>query len=170
MRNKSTKPVHCFFALTKRQPPAVPGRVKGLSLSVSSEAGGMVFNTKRCNTQWVEPRLREAGQVMQKTEHSVPFEGLAGNIPFQGLRRPPAVPGRVKGLSLSVSSEAGWYSIPKSCSMQREEPRLWEAGQVCRRQSIQRLLRGLPVICPSGAYAGPGCAGERKRAFIASFK
>lgn len=28
---------------------------------------------------------------MQETEHSVPFEGLAGNIPFQGLRRPPAV-------------------------------------------------------------------------------
>ena len=92
MRNKSTKPVHCFFGCFSETPPAVPGRTKGLSLSVSSEAGGMVFNTKRCSTQWAEPRLREAGQAMQEAEHSVPLERLAGNMPFRGLRRPPAVP------------------------------------------------------------------------------
>ena len=30
---------------------------------------------------------------MQKTEHSVPLERLAGSMPFQGLRKPPALPG-----------------------------------------------------------------------------
>ena len=30
--------------------------------------------------------------MMQKTEYSVPLERLAGNMPFRGLRRPPAVP------------------------------------------------------------------------------
>ena len=70
---------------------------------------------------------------MQEAEHSVPLERLTGNMPFRGLRKPPAVPGRVKGLSLSVSSEAGWYSTPKSCSTQREEPPLREAGQVMQK-------------------------------------
>ena len=97
---------------------------------------------------------------MQRTEYSAPPERPAGNVPFRGLRRPPAVPGKVKRLSLSISGEAGWYSTPKSCSTQREESPLREAGAGdAKRQSIQRLLRGLPVICPSGAYAGPGKAG-----------
>ena len=77
-----------------------------------------------------EARLREAGQVMQKTEYSAPLERLAGSMPIQGLRRPPGfagepdfakrqslvVPWRVKRLSLSVPCEAGWYTIPKRCS------------------------------------------------------
>ena len=58
----------------KRQ---VPGRVKGLSLPASSEAGWYSI-PKRCSTQREEPRLREAGQMMQEAEHSVPFERLAG--------------------------------------------------------------------------------------------
>ena len=34
-----------------------------------------------------------------------------------------------------------------------------EAGKRCRRQRIQCLLRGLPAVCPSRAYASPGFAG-----------
>lgn len=56
----------------------------------------------------------------------------AGGLFWSALAKcqPPAVPGGVKRLSLSVSSEAGWYSTPKRCSTQREGPRLREAGQV----------------------------------------
>ena len=81
-----------FAALTKRQAAAVPGRVKRLSLPVSSEAGWYSI-TKRCITQGEEPRLQGTGQVMQGTEYSVPLEGLAGSKLFQGLRKPPALPG-----------------------------------------------------------------------------
>lgn len=56
----------------------------------------------------------------------------AGGLFWSALAKcqPPAVRGGVKRLSLSVSSEAGWYSTPKRCSTQREGPRLREAGQV----------------------------------------
>ena len=46
------------------------------------------INTKRCSTQREEPRLREAGQVMQEAGYPVPLERLAGSMPFQGLRKP----------------------------------------------------------------------------------
>lgn len=48
--------------------------------------------------------------------------------------------------------------MPKRCSAQREEPRLRGRGKGCRRQSIQRLLRGgsMPF---RGLRKPPGFAG-----------
>ncbi len=65
------------------------------AFAVSFERSGMVFNTipKRCGMQREEARLREAGQVMQKTEYSAPLERLASSMPFPGLRKPQALPG-----------------------------------------------------------------------------
>ncbi len=59
----------------------------------------MVYNTKRCSTQGGKNPVYGGGggtgQVMQETEHSVPPERLAGSMPFQGLRKPQALPGRL---------------------------------------------------------------------------
>ena len=86
------RPFFVLFVLSKRYPAAMPGRVKGLSLPASSEAGWYSI-PKRCSTQREEPRLREAGQVMQEAENTVPPERFAGSMPFQGLRKPPALLG-----------------------------------------------------------------------------
>ena len=63
------------------------------AFAVSFDRNGMVFNTQKCSTQREEPRLREAGQVMQETEYSVHPERLADSMPFQGLLKPLAKPG-----------------------------------------------------------------------------
>ena len=66
----------------------------------------MVFNTQKCSTKREEPRLREAGQVMQETEYSVPPERLAGSMPFQGLLKAP-------GFAGGPDCRAGWCYIKK---------------------------------------------------------
>ena len=95
-----------FFGFSET-PPAVPGRVKGLSLSVPSEAGRYSIS-KSCSTQREEPCLLETGQMMQKTEHSVPFERLAGQYAFPKLTQasgfaggPTARPGAQGKMSVS---------------------------------------------------------------------
>ena len=95
-----------FFGFSET-PPAVPGRVKGLSLSVPSEAGRYSIS-KSCSTQREEPCLLETGQMMQKTEHSVPFERLAGQYAFPKLTQasgfagePTARPGAQDKMSVS---------------------------------------------------------------------
>ena len=74
----------------------MPGRVKRFSLSVPGEAGWHSI-PKRGSTQREEPRLREAGQVMQKTEHSVPLERLA-----YALEEHTQAPGFAGGLTLNM--------------------------------------------------------------------
>ena len=70
--------------------------------------------------------------------------------------------GRVKRLSLSASSEAGWYSMPKSCSTQREEFCLREAWQMMQGTAYsappERLAGNMPM-----AYAGPTLSREGGR-------
>ena len=73
-------------------PPAVPGRAKGLSLSVPGEARWYSI-PKDAARNGKNPRLQGAGQVMQEAEYSVPLERLAGIMRFQGLRKPQAEPG-----------------------------------------------------------------------------
>ena len=64
----------------------------------------MVFNTKRCSMQREEFCLREAGQVMQETEYSVPSERLAGNIcPSRAY----AGPRLCRGPDLKTTGKAG---------------------------------------------------------------
>ena len=73
-------------------PPAVPGRAKGLSLSVPGEARWYSI-PKDAARNGKNPRLQGAGQMMQEAEYSVPLERLAGTMRFQGLRKPQAEPG-----------------------------------------------------------------------------
>jgi len=84
----------CFFWLWRNATRGCAGEGKK-AFAVSFERSGMVFNTipKRCGMQREEARLREAGQVMQKTEYSAPLERLASSMPFPGLRKPQALPG-----------------------------------------------------------------------------
>ncbi|MFR9216020.1 MAG: hypothetical protein ACLVKK_07285 [Ruthenibacterium sp.] len=95
-------------ALAQRKPAAVPGRVKGLSLSVLFAAGwysmskDAAHNEKNC--------LREAGQVMPEAEYSVPLERPAGSTPLQGLRKPPALPG-----SLTLQPAGKENAAPALC-------------------------------------------------------
>ena len=71
---------------------------------------------------------------------------------------PPAVPGRAKGLSLSVPGEAGWHSIPKRGSTQREEAHLRKAGQVMQKTEHSVLLERLAYALEEHTQA-PGFAG-----------
>ena len=66
---------------------------------------------------------------------------------------PPGCAGEAKRAFAASFERSGAVFNIKRCSTQREEPRLREAGRRCRRQSIPCLLRGLPAVCPSGAYA-----------------
>ena len=62
---------------------------------------------KRCSTQREEPRLQEAGQVMQETEYPVPLERLAGSMPSQSLRKPPALPGGLTQYGTKRATDIG---------------------------------------------------------------
>ncbi len=81
----------CFLGFSEMS-PAVPWRVKGLSPSVPGEARWAIQYQKDAARSG-EPRLREAGKVMQGRENSAPPERLAGRMPFQSLRKPQALPG-----------------------------------------------------------------------------
>lgn len=53
---------------------------------------------------------------MQETENSVPPERLAGSMPLQGLRKPPAVPGGLtirllSGLTIHGAGLKNTYSV-----------------------------------------------------------
>ena len=103
---------------------------------------------------------------MKPAHHGVAFRRApaaqaAGALPQSAKRHPAAVPGRVKGLSLSVPGEARLYSIPKSCSTQREEPRLREGGA---SDAGGRALSASWEACRQDALPGltqaPGFAGR----------
>ena len=91
-------------------PPAVPGRVKGLSPSVPGEARwGIQYQKDAARSG--EPRLREAGKVMQGRENSAPPERLAGQYAFPKLTQasgfaggPTARPGAQGKMSVSPVS------------------------------------------------------------------
>ena len=81
----------CGFSETILLGCAVEGK---RPFAVSCERSEMVFNTKKMQRATGRiPFAGGAGQVMQETEHSVPLERLAGGMPFQGLRKLPALPG-----------------------------------------------------------------------------
>ena len=44
---------------------------------------------------------------MQKTEYSAPPERLAGSMPFQGLRKPPALPGGLTQYGTKRATDIG---------------------------------------------------------------
>ena len=104
-------PVPCegavlLLLLWRNGTPGCAGERKK-AFAVSSERSGMVYNSKKLQHATGKPRLREAGQVMQKAEHSVPLERLAGSMPFQGLRKPPAVPGGLTSMEYVPAPPAG---------------------------------------------------------------
>jgi hypothetical protein len=102
-RNSAGLLFYCCFSTT-----TIPGCTveSKRAFAVSSERSGMVFNTQKCSTQREEPRLREAGQVMQETEYSVHPERLADSMPFQGLLKAP-------GFAGGPDCRAGWCYIKK---------------------------------------------------------
>ena len=69
-----------------------------------------------------------------------------GGYDWALAKRPPTVPWRVKRLSLSVSSEAGWYSIPKDAARNGKNPRLQGAGQVMQEAEYSVPLERLAGI------------------------
>ena len=101
------------FCFSKTTIPGCAGESKK-AFAVSFERSGMVYNIKRCSTQREEPRLRGAGQAMQETEYSVPLERLAGRLPFQGLRRPPALPGACVSPGTVAQNDAAASGMPLS--------------------------------------------------------
>ena len=96
----------CFLGFSEMS-PAVPGRVKGLSPSVPGEARwGIQYQKDAARSG--EPRLREAGKVMQGRENSAPPERLAGQYAFPKLTQasgfaggPTARPGAQGKMSVS---------------------------------------------------------------------
>lgn len=62
----------------------------------------MAFNTKKMQRATGRASFTGAGQVMQETERSVPLEWLAGSMPFQGLRKPQALPGVLTSVSIKT--------------------------------------------------------------------
>ena len=91
-----------YTHLCETAPPGCAGESKR-AFDVSFERSKTVFNTQKMYHATGKNRLRGAGQAMQKTEHSVPPERLAGSMPFQGLRKPPALPGGLTHAQQSLS-------------------------------------------------------------------
>lgn len=70
---------------------------------------------------------------MQKAEHSVPSERLAGSMPLRGLRKPPAEPG---ALTMRPGAQGKMSVSPHSAAFFKEG----RGGAVLR----QRPLFGAP--------------------------
>ena len=73
---------------------------------------------------------------MQETENTAPPERLSGSMPFQGLRRPPAVP---EGLAGCGSLPAVPVKAPvQSFRLRHCARRPPEAGQQAFEESLRR--------------------------------
>ena len=90
------RPPACFICFSKTPPRGCAGESKKV-FAVSSGRSGMYSIPKRGSTQREEAHLRKAGQVMQKTEHSVLLERLAF-----ALEEHTQAPGFAGGLTLNM--------------------------------------------------------------------
>ena len=80
---------------------------------------------------------------MQETEYSVPLERLAGGMPFQGLRKPLAVPG---GLTVQGSRRrAGEAAFVKG---------IWLGAERGVGRAEKRWNRGARLLAGAGEAGG----------------
>lgn len=145
----------------RKKPPAGPpckgALASGTGRSGPSAAGRpdmkicrmLVCGLQRRGTGEISPRAPCAKCLQRALIMSAKPTGPAGGFDLASFSEtPPGWPGRVKRLSLSVSGEARWHTVPKRCTTKREESRLWEAGQVVQEIEysvpLERLAGGIP--------------------------